>query len=430
MASESRGTVLLAFSANLVIAIAKTAAGVITLSSSMLAEAAHSWADTLNQIFLLTSIRKAAAGRLHPPVRLRQGTLLLDAAGRGRNLRDWGGFLDLRGRQLAVRAPQGARRQRVLPDLRHARRSRWCWRDHRSSGRYGRCEARPRSAGAASSTICDAATTRPSKPSPARTAPRWWASCWPPSASGCTRPPVPPVRRRRLDHHRRGAGLGGLRARPRHQGPADRRGCRSRAAPRHPARRRPAPRGGCGARAPDDAALAGRSAGGDEGRLQPTTWTPPHRSGQHRDRGGAATPVSRRSATSTSTPPPPGRPRASGSSWTSRRSMQRATPMPPTACVGLSRARQASSPARNAPRRPSPHRACRLDDRIARRFGERAYRRERAPLATRWKRATCAAIARSLALSPMAIAWSGRSPRRAMSYSTACPLSMPSGTRW
>ena len=61
MASESRGTVLLAFSANLAIAIAKTVAGVITLSSAMLAEAAHSWADTLNQIFLLTSLRKPSA---------------------------------------------------------------------------------------------------------------------------------------------------------------------------------------------------------------------------------------------------------------------------------------------------------------------------------------------------------------------------------
>lgn len=68
MASESRGTVLLAFTANLAIAIAKTAAGVITLSSSMLAEAAHSWADTLNQVFLLTSLRRAArpADSAHP----------------------------------------------------------------------------------------------------------------------------------------------------------------------------------------------------------------------------------------------------------------------------------------------------------------------------------------------------------------------------
>ena len=66
--SESRGTVLLAFSANLAIAIAKTGAGLISMSSSMLAEAAHSWADTLNQVFLLTSLRKAArpADSAHP----------------------------------------------------------------------------------------------------------------------------------------------------------------------------------------------------------------------------------------------------------------------------------------------------------------------------------------------------------------------------
>jgi len=40
----------------------------VTLSSSMLAEAAHSWADTLNQVFLLTSLRKAArpADSTHP----------------------------------------------------------------------------------------------------------------------------------------------------------------------------------------------------------------------------------------------------------------------------------------------------------------------------------------------------------------------------
>jgi cation diffusion facilitator family transporter len=68
MASASRGTVLLAFGANLVIALAKTGAGLLTLSSSMLSEAAHSWADTLNQVFLLTSLRRAArpADSAHP----------------------------------------------------------------------------------------------------------------------------------------------------------------------------------------------------------------------------------------------------------------------------------------------------------------------------------------------------------------------------
>ena len=68
MASESKGTVLLALAANFAIAVAKTVVGLITLSSAMLAESAHSWADTLNQVFLLTSLfrSKKAADSTHP----------------------------------------------------------------------------------------------------------------------------------------------------------------------------------------------------------------------------------------------------------------------------------------------------------------------------------------------------------------------------
>ncbi|MDQ1630113.1 MAG: hypothetical protein QOC80_85 [Frankiaceae bacterium] len=68
MASESKGTVLLALGANFAIAVAKTVVGLITLSSAMLAESAHSWADTLNQVFLLTSLfrSKKAADSTHP----------------------------------------------------------------------------------------------------------------------------------------------------------------------------------------------------------------------------------------------------------------------------------------------------------------------------------------------------------------------------
>ncbi len=57
MASESKRTVVVALAANLAIAVAKLTAGLISGSSSMLAEAAHSVADTLNQVFLLTSLR-------------------------------------------------------------------------------------------------------------------------------------------------------------------------------------------------------------------------------------------------------------------------------------------------------------------------------------------------------------------------------------
>ncbi len=67
-ASESTLTVVVAFGANLLIAVAKSAAAVITASASMLAEAAHSWADTGNEIFLIIAQRRAAkpADAEHP----------------------------------------------------------------------------------------------------------------------------------------------------------------------------------------------------------------------------------------------------------------------------------------------------------------------------------------------------------------------------
>ncbi len=65
-ASTSGGslrTVLIAFGANLLIAVAKSVAAVVTASASMLAEAAHSWADTGNEIFLLVAERRAGKQR-------------------------------------------------------------------------------------------------------------------------------------------------------------------------------------------------------------------------------------------------------------------------------------------------------------------------------------------------------------------------------
>jgi cation diffusion facilitator family transporter len=58
--SESTLTVLIAFGANFAIAAAKTFAAVISGSASMAAEAAHSWADTGNEIFLLIADRRSA----------------------------------------------------------------------------------------------------------------------------------------------------------------------------------------------------------------------------------------------------------------------------------------------------------------------------------------------------------------------------------
>ncbi len=57
---ESTLTVLVAFGANFAIAVAKTAAAVVSGSASMLAEAAHSWADTGNEIFLMIANRRSA----------------------------------------------------------------------------------------------------------------------------------------------------------------------------------------------------------------------------------------------------------------------------------------------------------------------------------------------------------------------------------
>jgi cation diffusion facilitator family transporter len=51
-------TVLVALAANAVVATAKTAAAVVTGSASMVAESAHSWADTGNEIFLLVAERR------------------------------------------------------------------------------------------------------------------------------------------------------------------------------------------------------------------------------------------------------------------------------------------------------------------------------------------------------------------------------------
>jgi cation diffusion facilitator family transporter len=67
-ASESLTTVLVAFGANLLIAVAKSAAAAVTGSASLVAEAAHSWADAGNEIFLLIANRRSRrpADSAHP----------------------------------------------------------------------------------------------------------------------------------------------------------------------------------------------------------------------------------------------------------------------------------------------------------------------------------------------------------------------------
>ncbi|MCW2840034.1 MAG: cation transporter [Aeromicrobium sp.] len=61
-------TVVLAFTANALVAVAKSVAAVLTGSPSMVAESAHSWADTGNEIFLLVADRRSRRrpDRTHP----------------------------------------------------------------------------------------------------------------------------------------------------------------------------------------------------------------------------------------------------------------------------------------------------------------------------------------------------------------------------
>jgi cation diffusion facilitator family transporter len=66
--AESTLTVLLAGAVNLAIAVLKLVAGVLTGSGAMLSEAAHSVADTITEVLLLTALRRSdrPADRKHP----------------------------------------------------------------------------------------------------------------------------------------------------------------------------------------------------------------------------------------------------------------------------------------------------------------------------------------------------------------------------
>ncbi|MEJ3405727.1 cation diffusion facilitator family transporter [Rathayibacter sp. YIM 133350] len=60
---ESLVTVIIAFGANLLIAVAKSLAAALTGSASMVAEAAHSWADTGNEVLLIVAERRSKRPR-------------------------------------------------------------------------------------------------------------------------------------------------------------------------------------------------------------------------------------------------------------------------------------------------------------------------------------------------------------------------------
>lgn len=56
---RTRVTVFVALAANLVIAAAKAVGGVVAGSPALLSEAAHSVADSLNEVFLLAALRRS-----------------------------------------------------------------------------------------------------------------------------------------------------------------------------------------------------------------------------------------------------------------------------------------------------------------------------------------------------------------------------------
>jgi cation diffusion facilitator family transporter len=66
--NESVGTVVIAGLANLAIAVAKLVAGMFAGSAAMLSEAAHSFADTVTEVFLFVALRRGsrAADEEHP----------------------------------------------------------------------------------------------------------------------------------------------------------------------------------------------------------------------------------------------------------------------------------------------------------------------------------------------------------------------------
>ena len=66
--TDSALTVLVALGANLLVAAAKSVAAAVTGSASLTAEAAHSWADTGNELFLVAANRRSvrAPDPAHP----------------------------------------------------------------------------------------------------------------------------------------------------------------------------------------------------------------------------------------------------------------------------------------------------------------------------------------------------------------------------
>jgi divalent metal cation (Fe/Co/Zn/Cd) transporter len=85
MRDGTRQTVVVAFAADLGIALSKTAAAIITGSAAMAAEASHSLADVLNGVFLLIAQQQGTRDRDdRHPLGFGRSVLLGAAGGDGR----------------------------------------------------------------------------------------------------------------------------------------------------------------------------------------------------------------------------------------------------------------------------------------------------------------------------------------------------------
>ena len=182
---ESVLTVVVAFVANILIAVAKSVAAAVTGSASMLAEAAHSWADTGNEMFLLIAQRR-------PPSR----PTVAHPLGHGREVYVWSLFAAIGLFAVGAGGVDHPRHPRARPPgagqrLRHRVRRPGGQRLLEGASFFQASRqakrARPRDATATCSSTCWRPATRPSAPCSSRTPPRWSASRSPSPGSGCTR---------------------------------------------------------------------------------------------------------------------------------------------------------------------------------------------------------------------------------------------------
>ena len=158
-------------------------------STAMLAEAAHSVADTLNQVFLLAGLKRSSD---RPMASTRSATAWSATSGRCSRRSASSCSAPATRSSRACKAMLEPEELGSLPVAYvGARRSASCSRAPRGSRRSASCtrEAERRGTRLLRASA-DHRRTRRSRRWPSRTPPRWSASCWPRRASRCTTSPA------------------------------------------------------------------------------------------------------------------------------------------------------------------------------------------------------------------------------------------------